>query len=260
MKLIRKRKFANGLVYALETDDGYPIETTDTHLPYYTKDAIGQKQNKLKSADLGSRAERWMVGVSVMSGCPVGCKFCATASLPKWRSLTSEEIVRQVTHMVDWARCRPEDAKEFKINYTRMGEPFLNIDNVRRAIEQIEHLYPGTHHYVSTIGLTDSDFGWIKGDITLQVSLHSLDEDRRNALIPWSKKMSIEELGGIRTDSNLKTTINLTLCDWEDFDIDALKRCFDPEHFFVKLSPINPNAVSEANGMGIGPISDANLG
>ena len=33
-KEIRSKDFANGTVYLLETHDGYPIETTDTFLPY----------------------------------------------------------------------------------------------------------------------------------------------------------------------------------------------------------------------------------
>jgi len=93
LKLVNTRSYANGVVHALQTKDGYPIETTDVFLPFYTKDAIGRRQNKLDSTDLGSRRERWMIGVSVMSGCPVGCKFCATGSLPRWRKLTAEEIL-----------------------------------------------------------------------------------------------------------------------------------------------------------------------
>ena len=87
------REFANGRVYLLYTEDGYPIETTDTFLPFYTKDAIGRKQNKLDNYVLGSRDERWMVGVSCMSGCPVHCKFCSTGQLKKWRNLTAEELI-----------------------------------------------------------------------------------------------------------------------------------------------------------------------
>ena len=45
LKEIKKREFANGIVYTLHTDDDYPIEVTDTYLPFYTKDAIGRKQN-----------------------------------------------------------------------------------------------------------------------------------------------------------------------------------------------------------------------
>ena len=74
LRYIKSKSFANGKVHLLETEDGYPVETTDTFLPYYTKDAIGSKQNALKDGNLGDRSERWMIGVSVMSGCPVGCK------------------------------------------------------------------------------------------------------------------------------------------------------------------------------------------
>ena len=259
MKLIASRSFSNGTVYALETDDGYPVEVTDTFLPYYTKNAVGRKQNMLSSEHLGSREERWMIGVSCMSGCPVGCKFCATGNLKKWRKLTSSEIVEQVEFVL---RQNPDvsflRAREHKVNYTRMGEPFLNIEAVRDAIRAIEYKYPDTHHYVSTIGIVGSDFSWIRGNVSLQVSLHSLDEKRRNDLIPV-KKMSITKLGKIRTESALKTTLNLTLVDEDDFDIAKLTKKFDPKHFFVKLSPINPNCVSDTSGLGAGVIEATNV-
>lgn len=261
MKQITYKSFANGSVYLLKTEDGFLLETTDTFLPFYTKNAIGRKQNALTDYQLGSRNERWMVGVSVMSGCPVRCKFCATGKMKKWRNLTWQEIVEQVKFIVGLnPGNNPENSKEFKINYTRMGEPFLNIDNVRKAIEHIDLLWPGkVHHYVSTIGIKDADYSWIKGNITLQVSLHSLDEENRNWLIPYNRKVSIPELGQIRTNSNLKTTVNMTLVNEDDFDIVKIKQWFDPEKFFIKLSPINKNEVSEKNKCGDGIIESRNL-
>lgn len=71
MKELRKKSFKNGVVYCLQLEDGFLVETTDTFLPYYTKDAIGRHQNKLDNNELGDRTERWMIGVSTMSGCPV---------------------------------------------------------------------------------------------------------------------------------------------------------------------------------------------
>jgi len=262
MKLreIKSKHFANGSVYAFETPQGYPIETTDTFLPFYTKDAIGRRQNTLKSTDLGSRSERWMIGVSVMSGCPVGCKFCATGLMKQCILLSAEEIIEQVDTMLSLnPSYNPSKSKEFKVNYTRMGEPFLNIYDVKKAIETIDKRYPNTHHFVSTIGINGSDFSWIKDNITLQISLHSLDEERRNQLIPFDNKMSIEDLGQIRTKSRLKTTLNLTLVDWTDFDIEKLKRHFDPKHFFIKLSPINENDYSMKNNLGEGVVEKINL-
>lgn len=259
MKIKRSKKFKNGVVYCLELQDGMLIETTDTFLPYYTKDAIGRKQNKLNNTNLGDRSERWMIGVSTMSGCPVRCKFCATGNMKRYRNLTADEIVAQVEFAINQSGCNPEDAKEFKINYTRMGEPFLNIEAVKEAIRRIKEKYPNTHHYVSTIGIKDSDFSFVKGNVTLQISLHSFDETKRNWLIPYTKKMTIGELGQIRTESNLKTTINLTLVDESDFDAEKLQRYFDKDYFFIKLSPINPNNISEKNNLGKGIIKGVNL-
>jgi len=264
LKEIKNKKFANGVVYLLETEDGYPLEVTDTFLPFYTKDAIGKHQNFLEDGNLGSRAERWMIGVSTMSGCPVGCKFCATATMKKCRNLTAEEIVEQVVFVIlnnDNFSYNTCDAKEFKINYTRMGEPFLNLEAVREAISIIDKKFPNTkvHHYISTIGVKGADYSWIKDNITLQFSVHSFKEDYRDWLIPYKHKISLEEMGKVRTNSKLKTTINLTLARPEDFDINTLKKYFDPKYFFIKISPINTNEVSEKNGMGKGIIKQHNL-
>lgn len=265
MKLLNKREFANGCVYAFTLADGMPIEVTDTFLPFYTKDASFQNTNELRDCNLGSRSERWMIGVSTMSGCPIRCKFCATGKLKKWRNLTDKEIVLQVSSMINvddgGNPCEriPLLSKEFKINYTRMGEPFLNLENVKKAINYISEIYPNTHHYISTIGLKGSDFSWIEGNISLQISLHALSDERRKELIPVNNLMTLEELGKIRTKSNLKTTLNLTLVDEKDFDIEILKKYFDPEFFFIKLSPINVNEVSDANGLGKGIVAQTNL-
>ena len=260
LKELRHKEFKNGVVYALETEDGFPLEVTDTFLPNYTKDAINQNENVLHDYVLGDRTNRWMIGVSCMSGCNVGCKFCATGQLKKFRKLSAEEIVEQVEFILSKnPSYKFGESFENKINYTRMGEPFFNLDEVRKAIEIIDNKYSNVHHYISTIGLKDSDFSWIKDNITLQISLHSLDEARRHDLIPISNLMSIEELGQIRTKSNLKTTVNMTLVDTKDFDIETLYKYFDPKYFFIKLSPINENAVSEKNHMGKGVIERRNL-
>jgi 23S rRNA (adenine2503-C2)-methyltransferase len=261
MKIRKERHFQNGAVYCLECDDGKLIEVTDTFLPFYTKDAIGRKQNKLDNYDLGDRTERWMIGISCMSGCPVRCKFCATGNMKStYRNLTVEEMIEEV----DFIRnLHPEidtnSCKEFKVNMTRMGEPALNWENVHKTADILREKYPNVHVYISTIGIKGTDFSWIKDNVTLQISLHSFDERHRDWLIPFKNKMTIKELGEIRTQSNLKTTINLTLVEESDFDINELKKYFDPKYFFVKLSPINPNEVSDGNKLGKGFIEGINL-
>lgn len=112
---------------------------------------------------------------------------------------------------------------------------------------------------IGIIGIKGADYSWISGHVTLQVSLHSLVEENRNWLIPYNRKVSIPELGQIRTESDLKTTVNLTLVDEKDFDIEKLAQWFDPQKFFIKLSPINPNDVSDKNALGNGVIKAVNL-
>lgn len=258
MEITEAVHFLNGSAYAMRLSSGHLIEVTDTFLPIDTKFCVNGI-NRSSNPDPGSRNDRWMIGVSCMSGCPVRCKFCATGQLAKCKLLTPAEIAAQVMFVLErHPSIDPNLCSEFKINYTRMGEPFLNLNAVQRAISAISAMFPKTHHYVSTIGLTGSDFSWIEGNTTLQISLHSLDEDRRHELIPFGHRlMSIRELGMIRTNSNLKTTLNLTLVDMADFDIDKLKEYFDPKYFFVKLSPINENAVSRANNLGAGVLGGA---
>lgn len=89
--------------------------------------------------------------------------------------------------------------------------------------------------------------------------MHSLNEEQRDWLIPYKRKMSIADLGKIRTKSNLKTTLNMTLVKESDFDIETLKKYFDKECFFIKLSPINPNATSDKNNISEGIIQGKNL-
>jgi 23S rRNA (adenine2503-C2)-methyltransferase len=40
MEILRSKEFTNGCVYCLELDDKKLVETTDTYLPFYTKNAI----------------------------------------------------------------------------------------------------------------------------------------------------------------------------------------------------------------------------
>ena len=52
MNIVKSKSFKNGTVYCLRLEDGMLVETTDTFLPYYTKDAIGRKQNFLDNDNL----------------------------------------------------------------------------------------------------------------------------------------------------------------------------------------------------------------
>ena len=65
MKIKKQKNFKNGSVYCLELEDGMLIETTDTFLPFYTKDAVGRKQNMLDNYELSDRSERLCLAYNV---------------------------------------------------------------------------------------------------------------------------------------------------------------------------------------------------
>jgi len=238
LRKINKIEFPNETFYLLETEDGYPVEVTSTFILSDTKNLSSIKKKK------------WIIGVSVMSGCPIGCKFCATKNLERFRTLTSQEIVEQILFITNkyhkgWNNEEsflPQQAKEFRINYTRMGEPFLNIDAVKKVIDVVDNgLFIGVkaQHYISTIGIKNADYSWIKENMALQFSIHSFDEKYRDFLIPYEFKASLEELGKVRTKSNFKTILNLTIGRNRDFDIKKLRKWFPKEYFSVKISSLN---------------------
>jgi 23S rRNA (adenine2503-C2)-methyltransferase len=81
-----------------------------------------------------------------------------------------------------------------------MGEPFLNWDNFKEAIEIInseEGLNIGSRKIsVSTAGIADKikDFADLDKQINLAVSLHSVNQEKRETIMPIAKKVSLDEL------------------------------------------------------------------
>ncbi|MBI4447985.1 radical SAM protein, partial [Candidatus Woesearchaeota archaeon] len=259
MRVHKHKKFKNGTVYALKLKDGNLIETTDTYLPHYTINAVGRRSNSLIDPTFGDRSDRWMVGISTMSGCPVGCKFCATGK-KFYRNLTAEEMAQQVEFVVNKnKKFDPQKAKEFKILFTRMGEPALNKDEVNKAIKNIKRKYPKAVIALSTIGVNNSALAdWSElskkyGNIQLQFSIHSTSQAARQRLIPYNKKLNfkkIKEAGkkwmSIKNNCR-KIGLNFTLLKGEEFSIKKLEKFFPKEQFFIKLSPLNKNRITIQN-------------
>ena len=81
--------------------------------------------------------------------------YCISHNIPikKGRNyLTAEEIVEQVKFILDKnPEFNPKDCKEFKINFTRMGEPALNWDNVKKSIVAAFSL-------IESLGFNDKTF------------------------------------------------------------------------------------------------------
>jgi 23S rRNA (adenine2503-C2)-methyltransferase len=122
--------------------------------------------------------------VSTQAGCPVGCVFCKTGSLGFMRNLEAHEIVEQFLHL---RRVNPSIANMVIMG---MGEPLLNLTELRKAMELITH--PGglglskRRITLSTSGITEGilDLAAAGPDLRLALSLATGDQALREELMP----------------------------------------------------------------------------
>ena len=143
---------------------------------------------------------RTVLCVSVQSGCPVGCRMCATGKR-FIRNLTQKEIVYQVVSVLQDKNIAAANCEKLQIMFMSMGEPFLNYGEVRAAIIELNSLYPNADLLVSTICPDKKDelLDFIElskkiNKIGLQFSIHRSFDSARNNLIPFNKKLCLREL------------------------------------------------------------------
>src|SRR5246500_1399944 len=148
--------------------------------------------------------------VSSQVGCTLNCSFCHTGTQRLVRNLTVGEIVGQLLvardRLNDWAD-RPTNSEGStqsnrqitNIVMMGMGEPLYNFDAVRDALLVVAD---GDGIGISKRRITLSTSGVVPniarcGDeigVMLAVSLHAVDDARRNVLVPLNRKYPIAEL------------------------------------------------------------------
>ena len=141
MKVIAKTgRDEMALVYIVEYENGKMLECVESLQPPFM------------------REEKWILLVSTMHGCPVGCKMCDAGGY-FYGKPTAEEIMAQIDFMV---RNRYPDGripvKQFKIQFARMGEPALN-DAVLDVLEELPRRYdaPGLMPSISSVAPFGTD-------------------------------------------------------------------------------------------------------
>lgn len=196
--------------------------------------------------------KRTVLCVSVQSGCPVGCTFCGTGK--KFiRNLTESEIINQVWDILKDRGLRHiiGDAERFQIMFMSMGEPLLNFNNVKNAIQMLSMIYPNAELLLSTIGVNDHDaLGELLSlsksinRVGLQFSIHEAFEKQRNELIPFSNKMSLKKIRdyGIVWNRETGRPVYLNYCVTDenstDVDIEELQTLFSPVVFNFTFSVV----------------------
>ena len=211
-----------------------------------------------------SRKKKWVLIVSSLFGCPVGCSFCDGGTTYKGK-LSKAEILYQIDFLI---RKRFRDGnipvEKFKVQFARVGEPSFN-PAVIEVLSALPLLYktPGLIPCLSTIAPegTDKFFEKLlklrkstyhKNDFQLQFSIHTTDEKSRNKLIPikkWSFK-KISEYGEYFFEKEYrKITLNFALAENTPLDPVILLNYFNPDKFLIKITPINPTYTAVKNGI-----------
>ncbi|KKS86120.1 MAG: putative dual-specificity RNA methyltransferase RlmN [Parcubacteria group bacterium GW2011_GWA2_43_11] len=163
------------------------------------KALITLKDSKqIESVLMRHESGRNTVCVSSLVGCPMGCTFCATATMGMVRKLTADEIVLQVLF---FARLlKREKARVGSVVFMGMGEPFLNYEAVIEAVRMLhdpEMFGIGARHIsISTCGILEGIQRLTKEDIpvNLAISLHGSNDEVREKLMPVARTYTIEKL------------------------------------------------------------------
>src|SRR3989338_1952556 len=157
--------------------------------------------NKIESVLLSHRDGRKTVCVSSQVGCSMGCTFCATGKMGRERNLTVGEIVVQVLFFARYLKSEgKENNRITNIVFMGMGEPFLNYDNVWKAIRiynDKDGLNIGARHIsISTCGLVEgiNKFAKEPMQVNLAISLHAPNDELRSSLMPVNRLNPLDEL------------------------------------------------------------------
>jgi 23S rRNA (adenine2503-C2)-methyltransferase len=220
------------------------------------------------------RERKWVLIVSTLHGCPVGCPICDAGGAYGGR-LTAEEIVAQVEYLV---RRRYPDGHcpipKLKVQFARMGDPAFN-DAVLDAIEAIPSRLdlPGFLPSLSTVAPANREPFFDRliqlkkerfsgGRFQMQFSLHTTDQKAREKLVPV-RTWSFEQMAGFgerfREEGDRKIALNFAAPVGYPLKPEAIRGIFPPERFLIKLTPINPTRSAERSGL-VGVIDPSDPG
>lgn len=133
--------------------------------------------------------------ISSQVGCRMGCKFCASTIGGKIRDLLPSELIGQIV-----AAERDTGERISNIVMMGIGEPLDNFDNVIKFLRLVNHpdgLNIGYRHIsLSTCGVVSGIERLAKENfpITLSISLHAANDERRSEIMPINNKWNISEL------------------------------------------------------------------
>ncbi|UCD42513.1 MAG: radical SAM protein [Chloroflexota bacterium] len=234
------------MVYVVDMGDGRLIECVESVQPPIP------------------REDKWVLLVSTMFGCPIGCSMCDAGGHYQGKP-SKEQILAQIDFLVN--KRYPDKvipAKQFKIQFARMGEPTLN-PNVLDVLDELPGRYtaPGLMPSLSTVAPKGSEefferllqiknANFSGGHFQFQFSIHTTDNSLRDQMIPV-KKWSFAEMEAygerFYAPSDRKITLNFALANNMPVETSVLLRYFNPDKFLIKITPLNPTYRAVENNL-----------
>lgn len=177
-------------------EGGLRVETIQQSVDGTRKLLLQASDGVRVEAVLIPEERRQTLCVSTQVGCPLTCSFCATGSIGFKRNLRAGEILDQVLHA---RRLLEDDEQLTNVVFMGMGEPLLNLPNVRSAIRNLVDpkgfAMAPRRITVSTAGVLPQVAPLLDvAPIHLAVSLHATTNEVRDVLVPLNKRYPLEEL------------------------------------------------------------------
>ncbi len=141
---------------------------------------------------------KYTVCISCQVGCKVGCSFCLTAKSGFMRDLTAGEIVEQIR--IIKRENRIDANRRLNIVYMGMGEPLDNLEAVVKSskiFSEPDGMAIAPHRQtISTSGLSSKikKLGKMDLGVNLAISLHAVDDELRERLMPINKAYNIKSI------------------------------------------------------------------
>lgn len=209
-----------------------------------------------------SREKKWVLIVSSLLGCPVGCSFCDGGIGYKGK-LSKKEIFDQIDFPIRKRFPKGDiPVEKFKVQFARVGEPTFN-PAVIEVLSELPSRYnaPGLLPCVSTIAPEGTD-NFFEGllyvrrntyrgkDFQLQFSIHTTDRKLRDKLIPV-KKWDFQRISTYGEkffeEGYRKITLNFALAHDTPIEPSILLKYFNPDKILIKITPINPTYTALKN-------------
>ena len=188
------------------------------------------------------------VCISSQVGCKMGCRFCAS-TIDGWtRNLLPSEMLDQVYKIQKLSKERVSN-----VVVMGTGEPLDNYENLLRFIHMLSDengLHISQRNItVSTCGIVPRMYDLAEENlqITLAISLHASNQQKREELMPVAKKYSLEELMEACRNYFKKTgrrlTFEYSLVGGENDsqeDAEELAHLIKGLNCHINLIPVNP--------------------